>query len=201
LNLESGDLRAKNISGPMSLTTRSKDIHMENVAGDLKIENSNGMVEYNAGSKLGQVDITNSRGNVQVTVPPRASFQLDARTRRGEVHTDFSIPVQSDRQEQSANGSVGTGGPQLRLVNNGGDVEVRKAGVVSSEPGNEAAPSGPGTSPLAPKAPKAPKPPKGTATTSLDDSGPFADSAVLVPTRVVMLRTGRRQCLFGRGTL
>ena len=180
INIESGDLRARAVAGPMRLTTRSKDIHIEDVTGDLKVENSNGMVEYHAGNKLGAVEISNSRGDVQLTLPEKVSFQVDAQARRGDVSTEFEgISTRSDRNDHSLEGTVGNGGPQIRVTNTNGDISLRKgspppppekAGTLPPDqtvtPGgslkkNKEAPE----APKVPKAPKAaPAPPPGTTT-------------------------------------
>ena len=60
------------------MATRAKDIHLEDVSGNLKIDNSNGVVEYRAGRSLGDVEINNQRGTVQVTLPEHAAFHMDA---------------------------------------------------------------------------------------------------------------------------
>lgn len=180
LTIESGEVRGKNLGGPVSLATRSKEITLEDIAGDLKIENSNGSVTYHAGKKLGQVDITNNRANVELSLPPNASFQLDARTRRGDITTDYSIPVQNQGQEQTANGAVGNGGPQVRVVTTNASIEIRKGGAVSetspSAAPDDSAPSG--GAPSAPKAPRSPRAPRTpTATTHFRLNGPSASSS------------------------
>ena len=45
LDLDSGDLRADSLFGPMHLSTRSKDIALEGLTGDLRLEDTNGTVE------------------------------------------------------------------------------------------------------------------------------------------------------------
>jgi DUF4097 and DUF4098 domain-containing protein YvlB len=146
LTMESGDLRARTIMGPMRLTTRSKDIHLEDVSGNLKIDNSNGVVEYRAGKGLGDVEINNQRGTVQVMLPNTAAFRIDVRADRGEIETDFpSIQIKSEHNSQSASGTVGNGGPQVKLTNDRGDVHIRQFT-------GAAAP----VSPPPPKAPPAP---------------------------------------------
>jgi DUF4097 and DUF4098 domain-containing protein YvlB len=189
LNLESGDLRARAIAGPMRIITRSKDIHIEDVIGDLKVENSNGMVEYHAGNKLGQVEINNSRGDVQLTVPDKASFQLQAEARRGDVFSEFEgVATSQDRNDHSMHGSVGNGGPQIRVTNVNGDVSLRKgeppippanAGSKTLPPDTTVTPGG-GlkkdkelTPPKAPKAPKATAPPPSTTTDLRYELGPW----------------------------
>jgi len=147
LTMESGDLRANAITGPMHLATRAKDIHLDDVSGNLKIDNSNGVVEYRAGKGLGDVEINNQRGTIQVTLPKNAAFQVDARTNRGDIESDFpSIQVRTERNSQYASGSVGNGGPQMKVTNDRGDVQIRQSSGLPSAP----------APPQAPKPPSAP---------------------------------------------
>lgn len=174
LTLEPGDLRARAVTGPMHVNTRSKDIHIEDVAGELKIENSNGLVEYHAGNKLGMVDITNSRGDVQLTLPTKASFAVTADARRGDIQSEFDgIAVSEAHNDHTASGAVGSGGPQIRISDTNGDISFRK-GEAPPPPENASAPGklppdqtitpGGGVRhevPPMPQTPKAaPKPPK-----------------------------------------
>lgn len=128
LTMQSGDLRANNISGPMRLLTRSKDIHLDDLAGDLRIENSNGEVEVHS-SKLGAVEIQNRQNDVRLVVPEKANFQVDLTARNGEISSDFDgIKVNTQRDASSASGSVGNGGPKVQVLNEHGNIEIRKAG-------------------------------------------------------------------------
>jgi Toastrack DUF4097/LiaI-LiaF-like transmembrane region len=158
LTMESGDLRAKAIVGPMHVATRSYDIHLDDVSGDLKVDNSNGVVEYRTGKSLGDVEISNQRGTVQVMLPKNAAFQVDARTNRGDIESDFpSIQVRSERNSQYASGTVGSGGPLVKLTNDRGDVQIRQFTGLPSPP----------APPQAPKAPTVP----GLQRGALNDSG------------------------------
>ena len=167
LNMQSGDLRVHTVAGPLRVITRSKDIHIEDVSGDLKIENTNGLVEYHAGNKLGAVDITNTRGDVQLTLPEKSSFQLEAQTRRGDVSSDFEgISTTEQHNDHSMSGSVGKGGPTIRISDTAGDISLRKGtAAVPAEnasgklpPDTTITPGGGITENGAPKSPKAPKP-------------------------------------------
>jgi Toastrack DUF4097/LiaF transmembrane domain len=157
LDLDSGDLHAGNLAGPLRLTTRSKDIRLEDVSGDVRLQDENGTVEV-AMRSLGNVQITNRKGDILMTVPPKASFQIDARTRDGEVESDFGeIKVDSAREQKTASGTVGSGGSRVILSNDRGSIEVRKGSAVA------VAPSTPPTPP-SPKSPKALKAPKSETT-------------------------------------
>ncbi len=131
LVMESGDLRANAITGPMHVATRAKDIHLEDVSGNVKVDNTNGVVEVRAGKTLGDVEINNQRGTVQVMLPKNAAFQVDARATRGDIESDFpSIQIKSEQHAQSATGSVGgsgQSGPQIKLTNTYGDVQIRQS--------------------------------------------------------------------------
>jgi len=179
MSLESGDFRARYVAGPMRLMTRSKDIHIEDVTGDLKVENSNGMVEYHAGNKLGATEITNSRGDVQLTFPPKVSFQVEAQARRGDVSSEFEgIATRQERNDHSMEGTVGSGGPQIRVNNTKGDISIRKGALppppekAGALPPDRTVTPGGGLKkdrdqaipPKAPKAPKAAAPPPTTTT-------------------------------------
>ncbi len=189
LTMESGDLRAHAAAGPMRIITRSKDIHIEDVTGDLKVENSNGMVEYHAGNKLGAVDITNSRGDVQLTFPEKASFQIEAEARRGDVSSEFEgIATTEQRNDHTMKGTVGNGGPEIRVANTNGDIELRKGTVppppekaaTHALPPDQTVTPGGGVrkdGPTPPKPPKAPKAGPPASTTQLHlgpwKSGPY----------------------------
>jgi len=147
LELDSGDLRANNLDGPVRLLTREKDIHLESVAGDVRMEDSNGAVELQM-SKMGSVQIENRNADIRLSVPDKAAFQLDARAREGEIETDFGeIKVSNSENQTVANGAVGSAGPHVVLNNEHGTIEVRR---------HAAMPPAPPTPPKPAKAPDSP---------------------------------------------
>ncbi|HXW90228.1 MAG TPA: DUF4097 family beta strand repeat-containing protein [Terriglobales bacterium] len=143
LNLDSGDLQATNIIGPLRLTTRSKDVRLAGLSGDARLEDQNGSVEIRV-KQLGSMQVEDRRGDVEVYLPPKAGFQVDARARGGDVETDFpELKVETSDNLASASGTVGSGGPHLIVNDDHGAIAIHKA-------------SGEDT----PEPPKAPKPPK-----------------------------------------
>jgi len=130
LKLDSGDLRATSAAGPLSLTTRSKDIHLEDISGDLRVENSNGAVEVRAGKlPLGSIEIGNRKGDIEVILPARAAFQLDARTRRGDIRSEFGdLKLETSKGSTTGSATVGSGGPRLQINSDYGNIDIRKAG-------------------------------------------------------------------------
>jgi DUF4097 and DUF4098 domain-containing protein YvlB len=134
LDLDSGDLRADSLTGPMRLTTRSKDISLEGFSGDLRLEDSNGTVEVGL-RKPGNIQIDNRKGDVQVSIPPNTAIKVEARTHEGEIQSDFDeIKVDNRNRESSASGSIGTNGPKLAMNCEKGQIEIRKGTVAVAAP-------------------------------------------------------------------
>src|SRR5580704_1942732 len=155
LDLDSGDLQASDVVGPVRLSTRAKDVRLTGVAGDVRLQDENGSVELHM-SKLGSVQVENRKGDVQIYVPDKAGFQVDARSRGGDVETDFDgLKVDNREDQATATGTVGGGGPHLVATNEHGTIEIRKGSTVAEAPAAPAVPA----SPKAPRRPSTPSTP------------------------------------------
>jgi len=142
LDLDSDDLHADDLTGPLHLTTRSKNIRMDGVSGDVRVKNDNGSVELIM-RNLGNIQVDNRNGDVQLAVPDRPGFRLDARTRGGEIQSEFpELKVNNDEHEARASGSVGSGSSHVVINNEHEGIEIRKAS------------NAPPTPPLPPNPPK-----------------------------------------------
>jgi DUF4097 and DUF4098 domain-containing protein YvlB len=121
----------------------------------VRVEDENGSVELHV-NKLGSIQVENRKGDIQVYVPDKAGFQVDARSRGGDVETDFdSLKVDNSNDQAIATGTVGGGGPRLTLNNEHGSIEIRKGSSAAEEPETPAPPK-------APKMQHAPSTPKVT---------------------------------------
>lgn len=129
LSLDSDDLHAEAITGPLHLVTRSKNIRLEDVSGDVRLQDDNGGVEVEMRS-LGNVQIDNREGDIHLGLPERSSFRVDARTRDGEVQSDFpELKVENNDDKGSANGSVGNATAHVVINNEHGGIEIRRSSV------------------------------------------------------------------------
>jgi DUF4097 and DUF4098 domain-containing protein YvlB len=129
LDLDSDDLHADQINGPLHLQTRSKEIRLDGVTGDVRLQDEDGGVEVGVRS-LGNVQIDNRKGDIQLSLPDKAGFRLDARTRDGEVQSEFpELKVENDDKEGKASGTVGNPMAHIVINNEHGGIEIRKAGM------------------------------------------------------------------------
>ena len=76
--------------------------------------------------------LTIATATVQLSLPDKAGFRLDARVRDGEIQSDFpELKVSNEDREARASGSVGNGLSHIVINNQHEGVEIRKASAVA----------------------------------------------------------------------
>jgi DUF4097 and DUF4098 domain-containing protein YvlB len=129
MTMDSGDLQGDGWLGPVSLTTKAKDISLRNLKGDVRINDDHGDISLESGSSagLGNLDLTTHHGDVHLRLPSKANFQYQVVTRHGEINSDFEgVHSQSHTGSSSASGTVGKGGVKINVVSDTGDVQISK---------------------------------------------------------------------------
>jgi hypothetical protein len=151
LDLDSDDLHAEQITGPLHLTTRSKNIRLEEVSGDVRLQNDNGTIEVGMRT-LGNVQIDSRNGDIQLSLPDKSGFRLDARTHEGEIQSDFpELKINNDEHEAKASGSVGNASSHIVLNNEHDGIEIRRASSTPPKPPEPPTPAKAGKALPAPK--------------------------------------------------
>jgi hypothetical protein len=151
LDLDSDELHAEQITGPLRLTTRSKNIRLEEVNGDVRLQDDNGAIEVGMRT-VGNVQIDNRNGDIQLSLPEKAGFRLDARARDGEIQSDFGeLKVDNGDHEAKANGSVGNASSHIVLNNEHDGIEIRRASPQPPKPPDAPSPGKAGKALPAPK--------------------------------------------------
>jgi hypothetical protein len=122
--------------GPLTLTTHSRNITLDRIAGDVSVTNRNGSVDVTSAPPLSNVTVENRNGSVSVTVPEKSNFAYQFDATNGDIESDFSqIEIQSGgMQKKTLSGTVGNGGPLLRITTSQGDVAIKKASILPLPP-------------------------------------------------------------------
>jgi DUF4097 and DUF4098 domain-containing protein YvlB len=116
------------------LSTRSKDITLEGVAGDARVESANSPIDLQLKS-AGNVQIDNRNGDISVSVPDKLGFKVDARTRGAEIQSDFTeLQPKNDDNQGSVSGTVGNGASRIVLNSEHGTISIRRASPVPPMP-------------------------------------------------------------------
>jgi hypothetical protein len=172
------DLSADQALGPVVLTTRDRNITLDRIAGDVSVTNRNGRIDLTAAPTLGNITLADRDGTVKATLPEQASFSVQATTKDGSIDNDFQLAASTsqggddENSHKTLTGTVGSGGPMVRITTTDGDIQLHKADVEPIPPTPPAAPRivlEPPAVPAAPapKAPKAPRAPKAPAAPQL----------------------------------
>jgi DUF4097 and DUF4098 domain-containing protein YvlB len=129
-DIGSSSIAADQVMGPAVITTSNRNVSLERAAGDIAITNRNGAVDLTAAPALGNITIEDRNGEVIATMPDNAGFQVDARTTNGEVHTAFPLSTSGAGDSKVLTGTVGAGGPTVRIATTNSDVSLNKASVM-----------------------------------------------------------------------
>jgi DUF4097 and DUF4098 domain-containing protein YvlB len=156
ISMDLGEFNATGLVGPIRLVSRARDIKLGQFTQSVELNTERGDIEITPGKlPLAAIEARSGSGKIELLLPEKASFQLDATAERGDAVNDFGAPIQKRTEGHSATlkGRVGDG-PSIRLTANRGWISVRKEGTEPSEaPDADAVPD----PPKPPKAPKAPK--------------------------------------------
>ena len=127
LNMDRSNLRADSVSGPFILRTDAKDIHIEKISGDVHIDDRTGNIRLEASASPGNIDISTTDSEINIHLPENAGFQVDAESDNGQILSDFgSLNIHNERSNATAVGTVGKGGPLVRLKTTRGTIQIHK---------------------------------------------------------------------------
>jgi DUF4097 and DUF4098 domain-containing protein YvlB len=156
LTLNSDDLRVTEAKGQVRVETHSKDVDLSQIYGDSFVQDRDGRISVEPAGNY-SVEAKNSKGDVEVTLPPSASATVDGRTRNGDIFTEFALPISGD-ENKTVSGKIGSGGSRIVLSTDNADLRVKKGSAFPAMPPAPTAPAAP-RAPAAPNAPhlKAPK--------------------------------------------
>ncbi len=152
IEIASDQVRGTQLEGPTRVMTSSKDIHLEEVSGDLQVQSNNGDVEVTTAGKQPaakmsvttqhgdvaltlsaktapeKVNVASQHGDVTLTLPPSAGFQITAATHKGDISSEFSsVKIDQNNGATQASGTVGNGTSKLQVTTETGDIKIVKS--------------------------------------------------------------------------
>jgi hypothetical protein len=117
-----GSIRAHNINGPLQAITQNGDIVVGKATLDDQstLETTNGSVHFQGTiDSQGSYKMMTDRGNIDVTLPANAAFQVDASTHAGSVHNAFGNAVVGSAPRA----------PIMITIGNGGSITINKGAI------------------------------------------------------------------------
>jgi len=125
-----GSVTARNVKGEAEVTTSFAGVTLESVGGKITVDNQNGGISVTAArpaSGCRDIALKTSFSSIRVRVPDGLGYNVTARTSFGRISTDLPITATGSIGPESLNGTIGSGGCQLRLSNANGNIEINKA--------------------------------------------------------------------------
>ncbi len=130
ISMDLSDFTARNLVGPVRLVTKSRDVKIEDFTESLELETERGDIDLQPSRlPLPKITARSRAGRIELALPDKATFQLEATAERGEAMNDFgpALNKETDGRAATLKGKVGQGAAIL-LVTERGSVTVRKAG-------------------------------------------------------------------------
>ena len=131
---ESDEVKVEQAAGPLVIDTQKRNVTVTRVTGKVNVANRYGDVSIASTSPIGPITVDNRNGEVQVSLPSRSAFTVQADTSDGDVHSDFALASKTSDNAGSLSGTVNGGGNAIVLTTTHGDISVRRADLPALPP-------------------------------------------------------------------
>lgn len=131
LSTTSGDATVGAVSAPsVSLRTTSGDLRATRLTAQLvEISSVSGNTRLGFEAIPGRIEVRSTSGDVAITLPGNAQFELDARSTSGRVTCVFPIAIKENRSGGGSHvlsGTVGAGGSVVAVRTVSGDISIAR---------------------------------------------------------------------------
>jgi hypothetical protein len=130
-----GGLEINGVSAPVEATTVNGKIAVITSTGPVNATTVNGSIDAIMESlTTGDVRLTTVNGSVTAGLPRSINANIDAETVNGRVESDFKVAISGKISTRHLRGTIGTGGPTLKLVTVNGSIGLHEAGRRGEHP-------------------------------------------------------------------
>ncbi len=132
LKNDAGSITVDGIAGQFSCITNAGSVKVIDswLYGNSRLKTDAGTIAFSGAlDPRGSYSMSSDAGSVSVTLPPNASFRLDAKTDVGSINSDFPLTIQRDYPGGKARCDVGLPPyPTLKLRTDVGSINIRQLG-------------------------------------------------------------------------
>ena len=130
-----GGLEINGVSAPVEASTVNGKIAVITSTGPVNATTVNGSIDAIMESLTsGDVKLTTVNGSVTAGLPRSINANIDAETVNGRVETDFNVKISGKISTRHLRGTIGTGGPTLKLETVNGSIGLHEAGLRGEHP-------------------------------------------------------------------
>ncbi|NIJ54055.1 DUF4097 family beta strand repeat-containing protein [Dyadobacter arcticus] len=142
--INEGDITVENVDGELEIKNVNGDIKLTNVSGSAVANTINGTLKavFKTVNTTSPMAFSTLNGNVDITLPGTAKFDVKIKSDRGEIYSDFDVDVDKSQPQATRSakdgmykvsiedwvkGKVNGGGGEIMMKNMNGNIYVRKA--------------------------------------------------------------------------
>jgi DUF4097 and DUF4098 domain-containing protein YvlB len=131
LEMDSADLSVSNVQGSIQLSTANKDVTLDGVVGRIDLTDKRGDIQVTLPRPPhDDVLIADESGSISITLPAQSNFEVSAVSRKGDIENDFeSAGLKSSNTGDTTvvQGTYGTRGPRITLNTTYGTISIHKS--------------------------------------------------------------------------
>ncbi len=123
-----GDVQVDAANGPVSASTGTGRVSVVTARGAVSANTGTGDIDVRmkGGPIDGDMRFISGSGSIHVTLPASFNGRIDATSGTGTLRSDFEIKVQGRLNAQHVRGTIGEGGPLIRMSTGSGSIDLRK---------------------------------------------------------------------------
>ena len=122
-----GDIMASGLKGDAEAYTVNGSIKLATL-GTARATTVNGSIQAEMGVPAGyELEFESVNGGITVTMPAASGADVHASTVNGSITTDFPLTVQGKFTPRTLRGTIGKGGPELKMSTVNGSIRLRAA--------------------------------------------------------------------------
>lgn len=130
IELVSSDLELDGLAGDVKASVVSGSVTARGLTGEARLSTVSGRLDvtFNQLNETKAISLGSVSGPVTLTIPSNSNAQLRANTVHGSITNDFGLPVRrGDYVGRDLAGTLGSGGPRIKLGNVSGPITIRHA--------------------------------------------------------------------------
>lgn len=132
MTLDSNNLRVVAAKGTVHVVTHDKDVNLSQIYGDSYVKDRVGRISVAPAGPY-SIEAMNSKGGVDITLPPNAAGTVDGHTHNGNIKTDYALKISGDI-DKTVTGQIGSGGPKIVLSSTDGDLRIKRGPAFPAQP-------------------------------------------------------------------
>ena len=123
------DIEIPESTGSFEALTTNGSIRARNISGPLMAHSMNGDVEvWLESDPEEQFDLISNNGDIRLILPKTANVNIVARATNGRINTEFTSTMEGDVAQDRVEALIGKGGPQMTLLANNGNIQIKRFG-------------------------------------------------------------------------